>query len=223
VLALSIFEDELYVGGQFVNAGGISVNHIAKWNGTSWSAVGEGMDFPVYTLEVHGSELYAGGAFTIAGGNPASRVAKWNGTQWTNVDSGVDSESFFAEIFTLTSDTENNILYTGGNFLSAGGAAIEYIAEWSSPLSIFELNNQSSEFDLFPNPFSQSVTIKISNRLNNSVLRVSNMIGETMFEMQNISNGQSLDVGNSLESGIYMFQLIERNEVVASKKVIITK
>ena len=31
-------------GGNFTNAGGVSTRHIAKWNGTSWSAVGGGMD-----------------------------------------------------------------------------------------------------------------------------------------------------------------------------------
>jgi hypothetical protein len=34
----------LYAGGSFTTAGGTTVNRIARWNGTSWSALGTGMD-----------------------------------------------------------------------------------------------------------------------------------------------------------------------------------
>ena len=33
----------LYAGGNFTTAGGVSANCIAKWDGTSWSALGSGM------------------------------------------------------------------------------------------------------------------------------------------------------------------------------------
>jgi len=33
----------LYAGGYFTTAGGNSVNHIAKWNGSNWSTLGSGM------------------------------------------------------------------------------------------------------------------------------------------------------------------------------------
>src|SRR5690349_6598508 len=34
----------LYVGGDFTNAGGLpNADHIAKWNGSSWSAIGGGL------------------------------------------------------------------------------------------------------------------------------------------------------------------------------------
>ena len=32
----------LYAGGDFATAGGVTVNRIAKWDGTSWSASGLG-------------------------------------------------------------------------------------------------------------------------------------------------------------------------------------
>ena len=34
----------LYAGGDFTTAGGVSANHIAKWDGTNWSALGSGMN-----------------------------------------------------------------------------------------------------------------------------------------------------------------------------------
>ncbi len=58
-------------------AGGSAANCIAKWNGSSWSALGSGMGGGftgayVDALAVSGSDLYAGGSFTTAGGSTAN-------------------------------------------------------------------------------------------------------------------------------------------------------
>ncbi len=57
----------LYVGGDFAVAGGGFANHIAKWDGTTWSALGSGINGIVYALAVSGSNLYAGGSSRIPG------------------------------------------------------------------------------------------------------------------------------------------------------------
>jgi hypothetical protein len=68
----------IYVGGGFITAEGITVNHIARWNGSSWSALGTGANDYVYSLvrDTSGT-IYAGGYFSAAGGIPANEVAKW--------------------------------------------------------------------------------------------------------------------------------------------------
>lgn len=59
----------LYAGGWFTTAGGISANYITKWDGSGWSALGSGMDGGVSSLVIDGAgNLYAGGYFTNAGG-----------------------------------------------------------------------------------------------------------------------------------------------------------
>jgi hypothetical protein len=90
VYALTAFDDgtglALYAGGEFSAADGVTVNAIAKWDGTSWSALGSGMNQYVYTLTAFddgsGSALYAGGTFTTAGGVSANYIARWDGTSW---------------------------------------------------------------------------------------------------------------------------------------------
>jgi hypothetical protein len=87
----------LYAGGMFTHAGLTAANHIAKWNGTSWEPLGQGLTgatsfFPtphVTALAVFddgsGLALYASGEFTTAGGVPAHGIAKWNGSSWSSL------------------------------------------------------------------------------------------------------------------------------------------
>ena len=67
---------DLYVGGSFPTAGGSAATNIAKWDGSSWSALGSGMNQSVSALAVSGSDLYAGGDFTTAGGEASAYTAR---------------------------------------------------------------------------------------------------------------------------------------------------
>src|SRR5262249_9048281 len=69
----------LYIGGRFTLVGNVLATNIAKWNGSSWSPLGSGMDSVVQALAVSGSNVYAGGYFKKAGGDSANYVAKWDG------------------------------------------------------------------------------------------------------------------------------------------------
>lgn len=78
----------LFVTGGFNNAGGVSVNNIARWNGVQWAAVGSGLlggPFPLgICLAIHavplGPALYVGGLFSAAGGQSCSHIARWSPT-----------------------------------------------------------------------------------------------------------------------------------------------
>ncbi|MBL8880357.1 MAG: hypothetical protein JNG88_14685, partial [Phycisphaerales bacterium] len=74
--------NELYVGGIFEQAGETPARNLARWDGSIWSGVGEGIDLPidsyiysadpgVYALESYdagnGEELYIGGIFDASG------------------------------------------------------------------------------------------------------------------------------------------------------------
>ena len=123
-LALDSFGN-LYVGGTFTIAGGTSANNIAKWNGSTWSALGSGMDYPLNSIVFDSSDnLYAGGNFTTAGDTTANKIAKWNGSTWSALGLGMNSD-----MYTLAFDKLGN-LYAGGSFTTAGGATANHIAKW---------------------------------------------------------------------------------------------
>src|SRR4030095_8157977 len=53
---------DLVAGGHLTTAGGVSANYIARWNGTSWSALGSGTNGNVYALTtLPNGDLVAGG------------------------------------------------------------------------------------------------------------------------------------------------------------------
>jgi hypothetical protein len=75
VAALAVSRGDLYVGGYFTTAGGVSASNIARWNGSSWSALGSGVDSTVTALVVFGPDLYVAGGFSAAGGKVSPYLA----------------------------------------------------------------------------------------------------------------------------------------------------
>lgn len=132
VTAMVTYNGNLYVAGSTITkAGTVSVNRIAKWNGTTWSSVGTGITgtgASINSMAVYNNELYVSGAFTTAGGVTVSNIAKWNGTTWSAVGSGISGLSFLG-IRAMT--VYNNELYVGGTFTTAGGATVNNIAKWN--------------------------------------------------------------------------------------------
>ena len=124
VLAMAVSGTDLYVGGIFSLAGSVTVNNIAKWDGSSWTVLGSGTDGIVNALAVDGTDLYVGGNFTTAGGDSASNIAKWNGSNWSALGNGISGGNVRA----LAVSGGN--VYVGGVYTTAGGDSANNIAKW---------------------------------------------------------------------------------------------
>jgi trimeric autotransporter adhesin len=106
----------LYVGGEFTEAGGIPANYIAKWNGSSWEALGDGPDDYILALEYNNGNLYAGGSFINVGGTISQGIAKWNGSAWEAMSKGVYSfEGYSYSVQAIATDSAG-LVYIGGFF-----------------------------------------------------------------------------------------------------------
>lgn len=136
VNALAIMGSDLFAGGSFTSASGITARRIARWDGFSWSEVGGGLtNGTVSALAVSGSTLYVGGSFTNAGGTTSlHRFVKWDGTQWYGFGSGISrispSSSSVSEIAIAGDD-----VYAVGSFTYAGGRPSAAIAHWNETIS----------------------------------------------------------------------------------------
>ncbi len=117
-------QGNIYVGGAFTLIGNVIANHIAKWDGSRWSALGSGFNDTVGALAVSGSDVYAGGYFIKTGSNVVDYIAKWDGSKWSALGSGMDGG-----VYALAVSGTN--LYAGGNFTKAGGTYAYRIAKWN--------------------------------------------------------------------------------------------
>jgi len=125
VRAIAVRDADAYIGGVFTNAGGVTANNIARWNGSSWSALGLGVNSNVLASAFdYRGVLCVGGRFTTAGPIAANRIAFWDGVNWSALGSGLDNSC-------LCLVTNGSDLYAGGSFLNAGGALVNRIAKWN--------------------------------------------------------------------------------------------
>lgn len=123
VWCYAMMNGNLYCGGAFTLAGGMTANGIARWDGQAWQAVGDGFDNTVYALEVYNGHLYAGGAFHASGGVTMNGLAWWDGSQWNQAGGGLDGT-------VMSLCAWNNSLYVGGVFSMAGGVPVNRICRW---------------------------------------------------------------------------------------------
>jgi hypothetical protein len=69
---LRLPDGDILAGGYFAAAGGVPANRIARWNGTTWSALGAGTDGTVTSLGfAPEGVVFVSGNFTSAGGMPS--------------------------------------------------------------------------------------------------------------------------------------------------------
>lgn len=127
--AIAVSGDDVYVGGCIRAAGVPGTEGLAKWDGTSWSAVGSGLtgvfgDPPsLGAIAISGTDVYVGGNLSAAGGVPANFIAKWDGAAWSALGEGTNGT-------VLSFAVSGSDVYVGGFFGFAGPGAANNIAKW---------------------------------------------------------------------------------------------
>ncbi len=93
---IEILGSTIFVGGKFTDAKGIAeADNIAMYDGSSWEAVGAGLNDEVYEITVSGSDLYIAGKFTDAGGNVAAdKLVRYGTSSSTGLDEVYQEASF---------------------------------------------------------------------------------------------------------------------------------
>ncbi|MBX3323437.1 MAG: hypothetical protein KF757_10635 [Phycisphaeraceae bacterium] len=141
VYSMQVFDDgsgpALFIGGTFVNAGGVLASNIVKWNGSTYSALGQGTSGVVRAMTEYddddGPVLIVGGSFINAGGQTVNRIARWNGSAWSAL-TGPGEIGMNNNVLGLTTyhDGTARRLVACGQFTMAGGLGVNYISEWKN-------------------------------------------------------------------------------------------
>lgn len=126
VYCLAVLPDgDLVAGGNFTSAGGVPANHIARWDGTSWSPLGAGFSDEVRAVAVMpNGDLIAAGTFLNAGNVAVNHIARWDGTSWSPLGNGLGPN--LAAVRCLTVLRSGHVL-VGGDFLSAPSS---FLVRW---------------------------------------------------------------------------------------------
>jgi len=135
---------QVVIGGNFVTAGAITGNGIARWDGAAWRTLGTGVAriagspsvAALATVDFDGAgplppEIVAGGTFDSAGGIAASNIARWDGLAWRAMSVGLDGPvSVLAMWDPDGPGAAPAQLIAGGSFLNSGATPVNCIARW---------------------------------------------------------------------------------------------
>jgi hypothetical protein len=231
VLALAVYDGRLIAGGSFTTAGDVAASRVAAWDGSSWSALGEGVDDRVWALLVYDGNLIAAGEFTTAGGDPANRVASWNGDNWSSLGSGVNRRVWSLAAY-------DNKLILGGEFTFAGSEVSGRLAQWTKkdPTDVVDdggglLPESWGLAQNYPNPFNPTTTIAFDlPRRSRVSIAVFNLLGQKVAELADgeYSAGHHVVTwdgvtsgGQRAGSGVYFYRLVAGDHVESRKMVLL--
>ncbi len=140
-------QGNLYVGGEFraveqTDGTRLEASYVARWDGTSWSALPTGPDDEVRVLayDANRSRLYVGGTFDSvvdAQGNPldSPNIAYWDGSDWSAVGQGAEG-GFGSSVEALAVDPTSGDVYVGGRFFNTAynsdgtAVAVNHLGVW---------------------------------------------------------------------------------------------
>jgi Bacterial Ig domain len=147
-------QGNVYVGGDFTQAGNIYAQNIAKWNPSTktWSKLEvngssgpfNGVSGPVKAIAIDydTGKVYVGGAFYQAGDVAVANIAVWNpgnltiNPSWAALGAGLDVNfrPSTAEVKAIYVDPHyvgGGFVYVGGNFTKSGSLAVNNMAVWN--------------------------------------------------------------------------------------------
>ena len=127
-----VFNNELYATGFFTNSCGANHHYLAKWNGSTWSSVGNGLPQAGHHLQSINTDLFA---VTYQPAIDSNWVYKFDGSNFNKYGEGVYL-SYAVTGFSQTANLYNCIEYNSklvvcGEFDRVGTKHISGIMQWN--------------------------------------------------------------------------------------------
>lgn len=121
----------------------------------------------------------------------------------------------------------NDDLYVTDELVSTIGRKLYYMKIHPDPTALNELKNEALNFNVFPNPFSEKITISISSQeTGNYTLTIYNELGQKIFLKKGAAFpgiAQDLIIDESVfknNSGIFIIELTLENGQVFRKEIV---
>jgi hypothetical protein len=137
VIKMIKYKNHIYALGGFTNPPSYSISRLARYNGISWTSVGNGIVGSIDNgadMIVYKDTLYIAGSFSKASGNAGNYIMKWDGSQLH--DAGFGGFNGWSAITKML--VYRNRLYTFGYFGQAAGQKAFGVAyyengQWTVP------------------------------------------------------------------------------------------
>lgn len=114
VNAMATDGKNLYAGGQFIKAGGLTANYVARWNGSTWFTLGVEIGNIITGLAVKDKKVYAVWNTTPIGSTePVGHIVQWDNPGWSAVAPPIAGATY--SVYRIGDD-----LIVGGAFVNAG-------------------------------------------------------------------------------------------------------
>lgn len=227
VYAMKNYLGKLYISGNcgLINSFRDSVGNLAAYDGRDLLKVGPGkLDNPANTLHVYNGLLYIGGDFMKTNGDTVNCVVTWDGSKWGNLDKGLKMSFTAGQVNSIT-DYKGSIYATGNFNTNSHGTTMASIARWTAVTGNTEVNQQSVQVKIFPNPNKQNLNVEIetSESKNISILLFDASGKNIIQEKFNIEMGnQTLQINTSLLApGIYLLHILDENNYSMSKQKLV--
>jgi photosystem II stability/assembly factor-like uncharacterized protein len=104
--------------------------------------------------------------------------------------------------------------------LAVGNSGTIYKTNNGGSVGILE-EKKIENVAIYPNPFSTFTTMKLDKNLKNGALKIYNLIGQQVAELNGL-NGQTITLyRDNLQNGMYLVQIIQDKQIIKSSKIII--
>ena len=194
-------------------------------DGIVTTSVGASSGAQSIALQSDGKILSAG--FSNNGSDQDFALIRYNANG--SLDLSFDTDG----IVTTPIDTGNSAAYSlalqnDGKIVVAGGSQIGSIytfalARYNNDVlsSINEISDQNTDVTIYPNPFSNNITINTKTSLEKSTIKIYSMMGQLVKEINNVSGYNIVLQRDNLESGVYFITLSQENGMLISEKIIV--
>lgn len=231
IIDMTVYNDELIVGGMFYQFDGHPGNAIKKWNDTVWTDVGGSVQLvspnpQVRNLTVHNGKLYCAGTFEMIGGVDAKGLAVWDGTNWCSFGSDFEftpSQPTGVQFVNFLNDT----MIVGGAFRLVDGDSCIRVARWIGGNFVDTCGNTtsiqeqptSSVVNVFPSPTSSELTFQFPSPNQKSIL-LHDSFGRLILTEQTSASQHTINV-SSFAEGIYFYAIIVDGETASRGKFVV--
>jgi Secretion system C-terminal sorting domain len=216
-----------------------SVHDLVMDSNNTWTAVGEGVicrtidggsnwtqllnvwswiqEWALYIFDIEVSpvdnnKIYATGTIHSGGSRVPLLYSQNNGATWDTLSTASLVSPQFINCLAVKNTLSGDKVFIGGTGV--------YVYQNNFSTAINELNKITA-ISVFPNPFSSSTTLQLSQVLNSGTLTIYNLYGQPVQRIDNLNGKTIMFNRTNMAPGLYFVQVSQDNKIIASDKILI--